>query len=97
MDAKNNAHSKVKIILRDAGITGDTVSLTGGDSIMIKLWLVDLFAEKNTSEYYDILAIVETSAVNCGTSSNNIYYIFVKGHHRSFLEPIQLLGRLKRG
>ena len=26
-----------------------------------------------------------------------MYYIFVKGHPRSFLELIQLLGRLKRG
>ena len=29
MDAKNNFHSKVKMILRDASITGNTVSLTG--------------------------------------------------------------------
>ena len=52
---------------------------------------------KITSENCDMLAIVGTSAVNCGISSNNLYYIFVKGHPRSFLELIQLLGRLKRG
>ena len=64
---------------------------------MMKAWLVDLFADKIKSEQCDILAIVGTSTVNCGISSNNLYYIFVKGHPRSFLEIIQLLGRLKRG
>ena len=97
MDAKDTVHPKVQKILRDAGITGDTVSLTGGDGIMMKAWLVDLFADKLKSDSCDILAIVGTSAVNCGISSNNLYYIFVKGHPRSFLELIQLLGRLKRG
>ena len=64
---------------------------------MIKLWVVDLFVEKITIDHFDVLAIVRTSTMNCGISSNNIYYIFVKGHPRSFLELIQLLGRLKRG
>ena len=35
--------------------------------------------------------------MNCGISSDLLYYIFVKGHPRSFLELIQLMGRLKRG
>jgi len=73
------------------------VSLTDGDGFMMKAWLVDLFADKIKSEQCDILAIVGTSAVNYGISSNNLYSIFVKGHPRSFLELIQLLGRLKRG
>ena len=73
------------------------MSLTGGDGIMMKAWLVNLFADKIKSEQCDILAIVGTSTVNYGISSNNLYYIFVKGHPRSFLELIQLLGRLKRG
>ena len=97
LDAKDNVHGKVQLMLRDAGIAGDTVVLTGGDGIMMKSWLVDLFADKITSENCDMLAIVGTSAVNCGISSNNLYYIFVKGHPRSFLELIKFLGRLKRG
>ena len=64
---------------------------------MLKSWLVDLFADKIKSDICDIIAIVGTSAVNCGISSNNLYYIFVKRHPRSFLELVQLLGRLKRG
>ena len=97
IDAKDNVHPKVQKILRDAGITGNTVSLTGGDGIIMKAWLVDLFADKIKSEQCDILAIVGTSAVNCDISSNNLYYIFVKGHSRLFLELIKLLARLKRG
>ena len=97
MDAKDSVHLKVQKILRDAGITGDTVALTGGDGIMIKAWLVDLFADKIKSDHCDILAIFGTSAVDCGISSNNLYYIFVKGRPRSLLELIQILGRLKRG
>ena len=41
MDAQDNVHPKVQNILRDDGIIGDTVSLTGGDGIMMKTWLVD--------------------------------------------------------
>ena len=55
------------------------------------------FAEKITSQRYDMLAIVGTSTVNCDISSNNLYYIFVKDHTRSFLELTQVLGRSKRG
>ena len=97
MDAKYNVHSKVKMILRDAGITGNTLSLTGGDGIMMNSWLVDLFADKITSVHCDILAIIGTSAVNCDISSTNLHYTLVKCHHGSFLELIQLLGSLKRG
>ena len=39
MGTKDNVHPKVQKILRDAGITGDTVSLTSGDGIMMKAWL----------------------------------------------------------
>lgn len=80
LDAKDNVHGKVQLMLKDAGIASNTVVLTGGDGIMMKSWLVDLFADKITSESCDLLVIVGTSAVNCGTSSNNLYYIFVKGH-----------------
>ena len=57
-------------------------------------WL--FFCRQITSKEYDIV-IVGTSAVNCGISSNSLYYIFVKGHPISFLELIQLMGILKRG
>jgi len=97
IDAKNNVHGKFQIMLRDTSIAGDTAAFTVGDGIMMKSWLVDFFADKITSENCDMLAIVGTSAVNCGISSNNLYYIFLKGHPRSFLELIQLLGRLKCG
>ena len=36
IDAKNNVHGKVKMILRDVGITDDTVSLIGGDGIIMR-------------------------------------------------------------
>ena len=37
MDAKENSHEQVKLILKDAGIPGDAVVLTDGDGIMMKI------------------------------------------------------------
>jgi len=78
MDTKDNMHGRVNLILRGASIPGDAVVLTGGDGIMMKSWLVDLFADKMSSKECDIIAIVGTSAVNYGVSSNSLYYMFVK-------------------
>ena len=77
-------------------ITGDTVLLTGDDVIMMKSWLIDLFSGKIHSDNCDISDIISNSAVNCGISSNKLYFIFVKGHPRSFQELIQLMGILKQ-
>ena len=76
---------------------GDTVVLTGSDGIMMKSWLVDLFADKTTSVNCNISVVVGTSAVNCGISSPALYYIFMKGYPRNICELVQLMGRLKRG
>lgn len=88
LDTKYKGKGEIQVILRDSGVEGDTVVLTRDDGAMMKLWLIDLFARKIQSENYDICAIIGTSAVNCGISSNDLYYIFVKGHPRSFLELI---------
>ena len=55
MDAKDNVHERVKLILKDAGLPGDAVVLTGGDGVMMKSWLIDLFAGKSTSMECDIV------------------------------------------
>lgn len=52
---------------------------------------------KITSKHCEILAIVGTLAVNYSIFVMIIITFFAKGHHRSFLELIQLLGRLKQG
>lgn len=85
------------MILRYASITGDTLSLTGGDGIRTQSRLVDLFTYKIAREHCDILAIFGTLAVDCGISSNYLYYIFVKSHPKSSLKLVQLFGRLKHG
>lgn len=64
---------------------------------MTKTWLVDLFASKIESYNCDIIAIIVTSAINCGISNKQLYYTFVQGHPISFLELIQIMRRLKRG
>ena len=97
LKAKDQIKAKVQCILRDADIGGDTVLLTGGDGVIMKTWLVDLFAAKIHSDNCDIISIIGTSAINCGISSNKLYYIFMQGHPRSYLKLIQLMGRLKRG
>ena len=70
----------MQCILKDADIGGDTGVSTGSDGVMMKTWLVDLFTAKIHSDNCDIIAIIGTSAVNCGISSNKFYYIFMQGH-----------------
>ena len=96
MEDKDNVKGRIQCILRDADLIGYTVILTGANGIMIKSWLVDLFAGKIHSDKCDISSSIGTSAVNCGISSNKLYFIFVKGHPRSFQELIQLMGILKQ-
>ena len=43
-------------------------------------WLVYLFSGRMQSNNCDIIAIIGTSATNYRISSNEIYYICVKGH-----------------
>ena len=76
--AKDKIKSKVQCILKDADLGGDTVLLTGDDGVTMKTWLVDLFAAKIHSDSCDIIAIIGTSAVDCGISSNELYYILCK-------------------
>ena len=97
IDARDNVKGGIQKILRDGNITGDVVVLTGSDGIMMKSWLVDLFAGKTSSDNCKIVVVVGTSAVNCGISSPTLYYICVKGFPRSLNELVQLMGRLKRG
>ena len=97
VDARDKVKLAVQKLLREASVDGDTVVLTGSDGIMMKTWLVDLFADKTTSVNCKIMVVVGTSAINCGISSPSLYYIFVKGFPRSICELIQLMGRLKRG
>lgn len=76
---------------------GDDIVLTGPDGIMIKSWLVDLFAGKIISINCNMLVVVGTSAVNCGISSPTLYCIFMKDFPRNLCELVQLMGRTKRG
>ena len=96
LDARDNVKDKLRGILRKEGIPGDVVVLTGSDGIMMKGWLVDLFSGKIASEICDVAIVVGTSAVNCGISSSSLYYVCWKGFPRTFIEFVQLLGRLKR-
>ena len=73
LDARDKVKSVVQSILREAGVCGDTVVLTGSDGIMMKSYLVDLFIGKTTSEHCKIAVVVGTSAVNCGISSPMLY------------------------
>ena len=75
----------------------DTMSLTGGDGIMMKAFLVELFAGKIESDVCHLSIIAGTSAMNCGISSNNLYYIIFIGFPRRMSEMVQILGRLFRG
>jgi hypothetical protein len=52
----------------------DTTSLTGGNGIMMKSFLVDLFAGKIKSDVCKLSIIVGTSAMNCGTISLKLLY-----------------------
>ena len=97
VEARDKVKLAIQTILREAGVCGDTVVLTGSDGIMMKSYPVDLFADKTSSVNCRIAVVVGTSAVNCGISSPKLYYIFGKGFLRSFNEMVQLMGRLKRG
>merc|ERR1740136_210339 len=97
IDARDKEKTGIQTILREGNMPGDVVVLTGSDGIMMKAWLVDLFAGKITSVNCNVVVIVDTSAVNYGISSPTLYYIFVKGFLRSFNELVQLMGKLKRG
>ena len=97
IEARDKVKLAIQSILREAGVCGDTVVLTGSDGVMMKSYLVDLFAGKTSSVNCRIAVVVGTSAVNCGISSPQLYYIFVKGFLRSLNELVQLMGRLKRG
>ena len=68
MEVKDKMKERVQRILRDADIAGDTVVLTG----MMKQWLVNLFAGKIHSDKCYIITIIDTSAVNCNISSNEV-------------------------
>ena len=70
VEAKEKAKEKVQRILKDVDIARDTVVMTGGDGVMIKSWLVDLFTGKIYSDNCYIITVVGTSVVNCGISSN---------------------------
>ena len=96
-DARDSVKIAIQKMLREASVVGDTVVLTGSDGIMMKTWLVDLFADKTTSINCKIIVVIGTSAINCGISSPALYYIFMKGFPRNICELIQLMGRLKRG
>jgi hypothetical protein len=50
----------------------DTMLLTGGDGIMIKAFLVELFAGKIESDVCHLSIIAGNLAMNCGISSNNL-------------------------
>ena len=97
VETKDKIKDKIPGILKDTDITGDTFVLTWGDGLMMKSWLDDLFAGKIQIDNCDICAIIGTSAVIYDISINELYYIFVKGHPRLFLELVQLIGRLKSG
>ena len=96
-DARDSVKIAIQKLLREASVVGDTVVLTGSDGIMMKTWLVDLFADKTNSINCKIIVVIGTSAINCGISSPALYYIFMKGFPRNICELIQLMGRLKRG
>ena len=73
VDARDTVKLAVQKLLREASLNGDTVVLTGSDGIMMKTWLVDLFADKTTSVNCKIMVVAGTSAVNCGISSPSLY------------------------
>jgi hypothetical protein len=75
----------------------DTMSLTGGDGIMMKSFLVDLFAGKIESDVCKLSIIVGTSAMNCGISSKLLHFLLFIGFPRRMSELVQTLGRLFRG
>eukprot|EP00978_Attheya_sp_CCMP212_P049112 scaffold616956_cov161-Attheya_sp.AAC.1 len=75
----------------------DAMSLTGGDGIMMKSFLVDLFSGKIESDVCNLSIIAGTSAMNCGISSKLLYYIIFVGFPRRMSELVQTLGRLCRG
>ena len=45
-EARDKVKIGIQIILREAGVCGDTVVLTGSDGIMMKSWLVDFLLGK---------------------------------------------------
>ena len=49
VEARDKVKSAVHSILRESGVCSDTVVLMGSDGIMMKSYLVDLFAEKTSS------------------------------------------------
>jgi len=83
-------------MLRKEEIPCDTLVWTESDEIMMKGWLVDLFRGNITSDVCDVANVIDTSAVTCGISNSLLYDGCWKIFPGTFIEFVQLLGRLKR-
>jgi len=75
---------------------GDALTLIGGDGIMMKQYLIDMFSGRLDSELVKLVLLIGTSAVQCGVSANDLHFILALGWPRRMVELLQLLGRLMR-
>lgn len=69
MKATDTLVPLIEDLIQHLGVDGDIISLTGEDGIMLKAWLVDLFAGKITTPLCNLRGMPCTKAANCGISS----------------------------
>ena len=56
-EARDKVKVSIQSILREAGVSGDIVVLTGLDGLLMTFWLVDLFPGKTSSENYKVAVV----------------------------------------